>query len=108
MARGHKARPKGGHQRQRGVPVGLAYPVNVEKDRPGYRAQVPDFPAGVTHGDSREEALYWARDLLETMVSHYLAEGLDLPAPSAARGRTLIPLRPVSSSRRRRKTKMHC
>ena len=90
MARRHKARPKGERQRLGGAPIRLAYPVKVEEDRPGYRAQFPDFPSGFTHGDSRKEALHRAQDLLKTMVSHYVGEGLELPTPSAGWGGVLI------------------
>jgi antitoxin HicB len=42
----------------------------------------PDFGVGVTQGETREEALTQAADLLETMVANYMAEGWDLPDPS--------------------------
>ncbi len=77
----------------------LAYPVTIARDRPGYRARFADFPAGLTHGESREDALRWAQDLLETMVSFHIAEGLDLPSPSPARGRPLVHLPPLSAAK---------
>jgi antitoxin HicB len=73
--------------------------VIIAKDRPGYRARFPDFPAGITHGDTRAEAVTWAQDLLETMVSYHIAEGLDLPAPSSSRGRPLVHLPPLSAAK---------
>ena len=77
----------------------LAYPVVMRKDLPVYRARFPDFPSGITHGGTRDEAFSWAQDLLETMVSHRMAEGLDLPAPSPAKGRPLVHLPPLSAAK---------
>lgn len=77
----------------------LAYPVDLEKDSDATKAELPDFGAGVTFGDTPEEALVSAADLLETIVSHRLAEGLDLPRPSPARGRPLVHLPPLAAAK---------
>ena len=78
----------------------LAYPAQLEVEGDGgYVATFPDFGVGATQGDSREEALAQAADLLETMVANYMAEGWDLPAPSAAGGRPLVRLTPLVAAK---------
>jgi len=78
----------------------LAYPAQLEpQEDGGYVVTFPDFGIGVTQGDTREEALEQAADLLETMVANYMAEGWDLPAPSRAAGRPLVRLAPLVAAK---------
>ena len=78
----------------------LAYPARLEAEADGgYVATFPDFGVGATQGDSLEEALAQAADLLETMIANYMAEGWDLPAPSAAAGRPLVRLAPLVAAK---------
>jgi antitoxin HicB len=54
----------------------LAYPAQLEAEADGgYVVTFPDFGFGATQGDSLDEALVQAADLLETMVANYMAEG---------------------------------
>lgn len=84
-------------------PVALAYPAQLDPEpEGGFTVTFPDFctaeqpgAGGVTYGAMHEEALCRAADLLETIVANYLAEGWDIPAPSAARGRPLVMLEPL-------------
>jgi antitoxin HicB len=85
-------------------PVGkaeeLAYPAQLEAEGDGgYVVIFPDFGVGVTQGDSRDEALAQAADLLETMVANYMAEGWDLPTPSPPAGRPLVRLAPIVAAK---------
>jgi antitoxin HicB len=58
----------------------LAWPVTLDPaEEGGFVVNFPDFPEGWSQGDSREEALAQAADLLETMVANYMAEGWDCP-----------------------------
>jgi antitoxin HicB len=78
----------------------LAYPAQLEAEGDGgYVVTFPDFGLGATQGDSLDEALVQAADLLETMVANYMAEGWDLPAPSAAAGRPLVRLAPLVAAK---------
>lgn len=78
----------------------LAWPVTLDPaEEGGFNVNFPDFPEGFTQGDSRDEALAQAADLLETMVANYMAEGWDLPAPSAAAGRPLVRLAPLVAAK---------
>jgi antitoxin HicB len=75
----------------------FAWPVALKRAREGgFVVHFPDFPEGYTQGETREEALAQAADLLETMLANYMAEGWTLPSPSAARGRPLVP--PVAAA----------
>ena len=78
----------------------VAYPVELEPDDSSVKAEFPDFGTGVTYGKTREKALANAADLLETMISHRVAEGMDLPRPSPARGRPLVYLQPLAAAKR--------
>ena len=78
----------------------LAYPAQLEAEGDGgYVVTFPDFGVGATQGDSLDEALAQAADLLETMIANYMAEGWDLPAPSAAAGRPLVRLAPLVAAK---------
>jgi predicted RNase H-like HicB family nuclease len=66
----------------------LAWPVTlVPAKKGGFVVNLSDFPEGWSQGDSRDEAIGQATDLLETMVANYMAEGWDLPDPSPPAGR---------------------
>ncbi len=78
----------------------LAYPVQLDPaEEGGFVVTFPDFGTGVTQGDTREEALLQATDLLETMVANYIAEGWDLPLPSRPAGRPLVSLTPLVAAK---------
>jgi antitoxin HicB len=78
----------------------LAYPAQLEAEGDGgYVVTFPDFGVGATQGDSYDEALTQAADLLETMIANYMAEGWDLPAPSAPAGRPLVRLAPLVAAK---------
>jgi antitoxin HicB len=79
----------------------LAYPANLDADEDGgFVVTFPDFRVGVTQGETREEALTQAADLLETMVANYMAEGWDLPDPSpSTAGRPLVGLAPLVAAK---------
>jgi antitoxin HicB len=80
--------------------VSLAWPVTLDPaEEGGFNVNLPDFPEGFTQGDTREEALAQAADLLETMVANYMAEGWDLPAPSAPGDRPLARLAPLVAAK---------
>ena len=78
----------------------LAWPVRLDSaEEGGFIVNFPDFPEGWSQGDSRQGALVHAADLLETMVANYMAEGWDLPDPSPAAGRRLVPLAPLVAAK---------
>jgi antitoxin HicB len=77
-----------------------AWPVRLDPaEEGGFVVSFPDFPEGWSQGDTREQALEQAADLLETMVANYMAEGWDLPEPSRAAGGSLVPLAPLVAAK---------
>ena len=67
------------------------YPVELIKDDNGsYRVAFPDVPEAHTFGDTKQEALDYAVEALETALSFYVDEAKDLPKASAKRGRPIV------------------
>ena len=65
-----------------------AYLALFESDRKagGYVVTFPDFGYGVTQGETDEEALEMAQDLLMLTIEDCVREGKPLPIPSRRRG----------------------
>ncbi|MEO5350640.1 MAG: type II toxin-antitoxin system HicA family toxin [Magnetococcus sp. YQC-3] len=70
--------------------LAMSYPVDVVKKDALFRVIFPDFDATETFGESRLLAMEAAADLLETMISARIAEGIDLPLPSPAHRRPMV------------------
>jgi antitoxin HicB len=64
------------------------YQALFEPDRKagGYVVTLPDFGYGATQGETDEEAMRMAQDLLMLTIGDYIREGRSLPAPSRRRG----------------------
>lgn len=62
-----------------------------EKDG-GYVATFPDFGYGVTQGESLEEVMEMARDLLMLTIGDFIRSGKPLPAPKRRRGAKFRPV----------------
>lgn len=67
----------------------LQYPALFELDREagGYVVTFPDFSFGATQGETLEEAMVMAADLLKILIADCIESNLDLPRPSKRRGR---------------------
>lgn len=73
-----------------------AYPVELERlDNGAVLATFPDVPGAMTQGDDEELALHWAQDALLVTLAGYMELGRDIPPPSPADGRELIPVPPM-------------
>ena len=71
----------------------LAYPVKLETDdRGAVLVSFPDIPEALTEGATEEAALAEAEDCLIAALGGYVEERRDIPGPSPARGRPLVPL----------------
>ena len=70
------------------------YPDLIEPDLKagGYVVTFPDFGYGVTQGETGDEALAMAQDLLMLTLGDFIREGKQLPLPSRRRG---VKFRPV-------------
>jgi antitoxin HicB len=80
--------------------VVLRYPALLERDDNGtWLVTFPDFEDAVTFGDSRAEALAQATDALETVIISRMKHKLDIPTPSAAQGKPLVSIPPLSAAK---------
>ncbi|HTV73678.1 MAG TPA: type II toxin-antitoxin system HicB family antitoxin [Candidatus Acidoferrales bacterium] len=62
----------------------LRYRIILEpEDEGGYNVVVPAFPNAHTCGDTREEAIFNAREVIELMLEHFVANGRDIPPSDA-------------------------
>ena len=81
----------------------VTYPALFEPDHKagGFVVTFPDFGYGVTQGDSLEEAVEMAQDLLEGLISDRMEQGEDLPKPGKRRSRhyRLVSLPALPSAR---------
>jgi antitoxin HicB len=78
----------------------LQYPAVLEKDdNDTWLVTFPDFEDAVTFGDTHEEALAHAVDALETVIVSRMKHKSDIPAPSAARGRPLVTIPPLTAAK---------
>ncbi len=58
----------------------------------GYTVAFPDFGYGVTQGETTEEAMEMAQDLLMLTIGDYIREGKQLPGPARRRGARFRPV----------------
>jgi antitoxin HicB len=78
----------------------LQYPAILEKDdNDTWLVKFPDFEDAVTFGDTREQALAFAVDALEAVIISRMRHKLDIPTPTAACGRPLIGIPPLTAAK---------
>jgi antitoxin HicB len=76
------------------------YPVRLEQEADGgFVVTVPDIGYGATQGDTLEEALAQAEDMLEEAVLGIMAHGDEVPFPSPARGRPTVALPALTAAK---------
>ena len=76
------------------------YPVQLEQEGDGgYVVTLPDIGYGATQGDTLEEALAQAEDMLEEGVLGMMAHGEEVPLPSAAKGRPTVALPALTAAK---------
>jgi antitoxin HicB len=76
----------------------MRYPANIRPDGKFLLVTFPDFPEAITQGNSIEDALIHAADVLESVLDHYIENSLPIPSPSKLkRGQHLVEL-PASYS----------
>jgi antitoxin HicB len=80
--------------------VVLQYPAVLEKDdNDTWLVTFPDFDDAVTFGETQTDALAHAVDALETVIISRMKHKLDIPAPSACRGRPLVSIPPLTAAK---------
>jgi antitoxin HicB len=72
----------------------MRFPVQLSKEPAGgYTVTFPDIPEAITCGESVEDALYHAKDALESAMDFYLDDKRTVPAPSKPkRGQYVVEL----------------
>jgi antitoxin HicB len=67
--------------------LGNVYPVQLDPEEDGgYVVTLPDIGYGATQGDTLEEALLQAEDMLDEAILGMIAHNEEVPAPSPAKG----------------------
>jgi antitoxin HicB len=76
------------------------YPLRLEQEADGgYVVTIPDVGYGATQGDTLEEAMHQAGDLLEEAILGMMANDEDVPSPSPARGRPAVGLPALTAAK---------
>ena len=76
------------------------YPVRLEQEEDGgYVVTLPDIGYGATQGETTEEALAQAADMLEEAVLGMMAHGEEVPLPSPAKGRPTVALPALTAAK---------
>ena len=65
----------------------IAYPAKFAPEKKAINVTFPDLPEAITCGYSEEEAMEYAVDALETILSDYIKRRRDIPKPGKARGK---------------------
>ncbi len=94
------AQKKAGATAQADQILGHVYPVQLDPEEDGgYVVTLPDIGYGATQGDTLEEALRQAEDMLEEAVLGMIAHNEDVPAPSPANGRPVVRLPALTAAK---------
>src|SRR5438876_11971536 len=76
------------------------YPVQLEQEEDGgYVVTPPDIGYGATQGDTLEEALRQAEDMLEEAVIGMIAHNEEVSVPSPAKGRPIVRLPSLTAAK---------
>lgn len=71
----------------------LSYPVTLKPaEEGGFIVTFPDIPEAITQGEEEQDAMIWALDALQTMLSAYMEDKQRIPYPSPADGRPCVVL----------------
>ena len=73
------------------------YPALIERDKSGmYFVQFPDLNEAITDGETMDEALFNAREVLSLTIESRLDEGIEVPLPSHIQGENVSLVAPVA------------
>jgi antitoxin HicB len=80
--------------------LGHVYPVQLDREEDGgYVVTLPDIGYGATQGDTLDEALLQAEDMLEEAVLGMIAHNEEVPVPSPAFGRPAVRLPALTAAK---------
>ncbi len=61
----------------------LEYAINFEDEDGTLLVTCPDLPIVTTFGETRKEAIHYAKGAIAEAIAYYLAQGRDIPPPRA-------------------------
>jgi len=67
----------------------LAYPALFEPAGKGFVITFPAIPEAISEGESAEEAMAYAIDALQTVLSEYMNRRRDIPQPRRVHGKNV-------------------
>jgi antitoxin HicB len=78
----------------------LAYPVTLTPDdNDTFLVTFTDIPEAITYGETKEEALVYGLDALETILEVYMERKMPIPYPSPVEGRPVVVLPVVAAGK---------
>jgi antitoxin HicB len=84
----------------RRVSDAAAWPVDlIPAEEGGFIVNFPDLANGWSQGETCEEALAQAEDLLDEMILGKMADNEDVPRPSPAKGRPVVALPALTAAK---------
>lgn len=73
------------------------YPAEITKDKQGrYFVRSLDLPEAITDGESMEEALFNAQEVLTLTIEGRMDEGINIPDPQQAAGKSIHFIAPAA------------
>jgi antitoxin HicB len=73
----------------------MKYPARFKRDGNGYTIKFIDLPNAFTQGDTMEELLFNAQDVLSLILGYRLEENKEIPMPSTkSRGKNVVYVEP--------------
>jgi antitoxin HicB len=77
-----------------------AWPVDlIPAEEGGFIVNFPDLPNGWSQGETRDEALTQAEDLLDEIILGRMAHNEDVPRPSPSKGRPVVVLPALTAAK---------
>jgi antitoxin HicB len=71
--------------------MNIRYPAIIKPQKPsGYSARLPDIEEAVTQGETIDECLFNAAEVLSLVLDHRIAKGQPVPKPSRIKGARMI------------------
>jgi antitoxin HicB len=71
--------------------MNIRYPAIIKPQKPsGYFVRFPDIKEAITQGETIDECLFNAAEVLSLVLDHRIAEGLPVPKPSRIKGARMI------------------
>ena len=77
-----------------------AWPIDlIPAEEGGFIVNFPDLPNGWSQGETRDEALAQAEDLLDEMILGKMEHNEDVPRPSPRKGRPVVALPALTAAK---------